>query len=580
MKKFLSLVAIFLMAIVLVGCEDTPDTGIVLKRITISLEDGTTGTPKLTVGKSYQFKAEFDPADYQGTVEWSTSDEKKMTVDQTGKVNVLAEEKNGVYLYAECEKVKGSKKCKLQAEGSDEGEEYPNLGGYNIKIAQADTALGEYDPNLTTYKKADREARLEAWDYVQSKFNCTISVVPYPGNAEWGPSRWQYILSQASDKTSDYDFLTVPDSKIPEFVEGKALIDVTNWYTLYGNNSMDPSFITSGSYKGKLYLFTESENNIYNVMYYNVGLLKKVQEIDSTIKEPAEIFLEGGWTYTAFVEYCKKVKDAMAQLPKKGEDAYYPVSGWNTYWFIGLAGTDGEPMADLKNWAINLTSDHKTAAAQTIKDLTEAGCVDPKQGVDGSVASWSDGRSLFNTGDLWFVNASDRWPEDMWGKGETQYGYVPWPMADDMTLEDYRVQLGGTAGWVMPIGRNYEGYGEECTAENIYYAMMTASLKTKELYEGSSSYDADLALQTVAQRYCATEKSQEAYIYINGLIKEGKSFYDPLSNNDNPIGSLYASGDTLRSAVDDYVSGDKATWSEAVITLVPILKESMQKAFS
>ncbi len=578
MKKFMSLIAIFLMAIVLVGCGENPDSE-VLKRITVSLADGSTGTPKLTVGKQYQFKAEFDPADYNGTVEWSTQDETKMTVDQTGLVTAIAEDSKGVFLYAKCGNVTGSKKCKILAEGSGDSD-YPNLQGYEIKIAQADSALGEYDPNLTTYIKADKDARKDAWDFVEENFNCTISVVAYPGNAEWGPSRWNYILSQASDKTSDYDFLTVPDSKIPEFVEGKALLDLTNWYTLYGENSMDASFIRSGTYKNKLYLFAEGENNIYNVMYYNVGLLKKIQEIDSSIKEPAQLFLDGEWTYSAFVEYCKKVKAAMEQLPKKGEDDYYPVSGWNTYWFVGLAGVDGEPMADLTNWKINLDSDHKVAAAETIKKLQDAGCIDPKQGVDGSVASWSDGRSLFNTGDLWFVNNSQRWPEDMWGAGETQYGYVPWPMADDMTLEDYRVQLGGTAGWVMPIGRNYEGYGEECTAENIYYAMMTASLKTKEYYEGSSSYDEDLALQTVAQKYCATEASQKAYIYINGLIKAGKTVYDPLSNNDNPISSLYTDGDTIRGAVDDYVSGDKGTWEEAITSLVPKLEEAMQKAFS
>lgn len=580
MKKFLALIAVAIMAIVLVGCGEDKETTKTLKSITITQENAT-GTPKLTVGKTAKFVYTFDPADYEGTVTWSTSDETVMTVTQDGVVTPL-KVSSGVYLYAQCEQVKGQKKCRVVAEDAGgDTTDYPDLQGYTIKIAQAEQALGDFDPYLSTYKQANKDARQEAWEYVAEKFNCNIEVVAYPGSAEWGPSRWNYILNQAAQGVSDYDFLTVPDSKIPTFVEGKALLDMTKWYQLYGNNMMDKSYVTSGSYKSKLYLLVEGTNNIYNVMYYNGGLLKKIQAIDSTIEEPAQMFLDGKWTYSNFVEYCKKVQTAMAELPKPAtEDAnYYAISGWNTYWFVGLAGVDGQPLADLVNFKIDLDSAHKQQAIETVKKLNDSGVVDPKQNVDGAVVSWTEGRSLFNTGDLWFVNASDRWKEGMWGE-DTQYCYVPWPMADDMTLEDYQISLGGTAGWVMPVGRDYSGYGEECTAENIYYAIVTMMQKTKEFYESSEGYDKELALRNTAAKYCASSASQEAYIYVNGLIEEGKSIYDPLSSNDNPIGSLYNGGETIRGAVDNYVKGTTNTWAEAIASLVPTLEEAMRKAFS
>lgn len=585
MKKFLSLLAVAIMALVLVGCGDNKPSTSTLKSITIS-QEGVTGTPKLVVGKEAKFNYTFDPADYKGTVTWSTSDETSMTVTQEGVVTPLKESKDGVYLYASCDNVRGQKKCRITSESTGPVDEYPDLQGYTIRIAQAEQALGNYDPHLPTYKQANKDAKLEAWDFVEQAFNCHIEVVAYPGNAEWGPSRWTYILTQAQAGVSDYDFLTVPDSKISTFVEGKALIDTSEFYQLYGNNFMDKSYITSGSYKGNLYLLTEGENNIYNVMYYNGGLFEKLQAIDSSLKEPAQMFLDGEWTYSNFVDFCKKVQDAMKQLeaPATATDsAYYAISGWNTYWYVGLAGTDGEPLADLVNWKINLDSEHKLQAINTIKALVDAGVTDPKQNVDQAVTSWNEGRALFNTGDLWFVNDADRWKEDMWGKGETKYCYVPWPMADDVTLEEYQVQLGGTAGWVMPVGRDYSGYGEECTAENIYRAVITLFQKTKEIYEGNPDYNEDIALRNVAAKYCATEASQNAYIYVNNLIKEGKGFYDPLSNNDNPIGSLYTGGAdavTLRNSVDNYISGVSNTWAEAVKDLVPTLTEAMKKAFS
>ena len=155
-------------------------------------------------------------------------------------------------------------------------------------------------------------------------------------------------------------------------------------------------------------------------------------------------------------------------------------------------------------------------------------------------------------------------------------------MADDVTLDSYRIQLGGTAGWVMPIGRDYTGYGEECTAENIYRAVITLIQKTKEIYESNPDYDEATALRNVAAKYCATEASQNAYIKVTQMIKNGQSFYDPLSNNDNPIGSLYSSGETLRGAVDKYASAEPqvSSWAEAIASLVPTLEEAMKKAFS
>ena len=34
-----------------------------------------------------------------------------------------------------------------------------------------------------------------------------------------------------------------------------------------------------------------------------------------------------------------------------------------------------------------------------------------------------------------------------------------------MNLDEIKVAMGGTATWVMPIGRDYSQYGEECTPE-------------------------------------------------------------------------------------------------------------------
>lgn len=591
MKKYLQLVFVMIFALVLVGCggggESEKDT---LKGIKV------VGSNEVEVGSTTTYKTEFKPADYANQkVTWSTSDEASLSIDQTGKATANAVKSDGVYVYATSQandKIRGQKRVYIVEKGGG-GSSYPDLGGYNIKIAHAEQALGEYDPFHEGYTQLNKNAKQQAWSEVEKDFNCKITVNAYPSTAEWGPSRWKYIKDQAEQGVSDYDFLTVPDSQISGFVEAGALIDLSDFYTVHGNEMMDPSYITSGSYKGHLYSLVEGTNNIYNVMYYNIGLWETLNKQDPTLKEPAQIFLDGEWNYTKFVNYCLQAQNAMEALygvqgtANNDAQEYFTVSGWDAYWFIGLSSNDGDPIANIENKTINLDSPHRQAAIDAVKDIYERGFAAKAQNVDQSVTQWTEGKALFNTGDLWFVGNEARWPENMWGKDNTKYGYVPWPMPDDMTLDQYKIGLGGTAQWVMPIGREYESFGPDCNAENIYWAVVEMFQRTKKYYEESAEYDKDEAMKTVAAKYAQSEASQKAYIMIQEMIEAKKGYYDPLVTPDNPVGSLYTNATgaggptTIKAAVTHYCAvRDIETWAGAIATLVPILQESLIKAYT
>lgn len=585
MKKIVTLMFVALFALVLVGCGDKG--GATLKSIKVS------GKSVVYVDKTEKFTATFDPADFKDqSVEWATSDEAALVIDQNGTATGKAES-DSVYVFANSKAVagiKGQKKVSVKAQdGNPDDPEYPDLQGYTIKIAQAEHALQEFDPFLDLYAGADKAAKMQAWEEVEEAFNCQIEVVAYPSSAEWGPSRWNYILSQAQMNTSDYDFYTVPDSKIPTFVEGGALISVEDFYVLHGNNMMDPSFITSGSYQGSLYAMGNADNNIYSVMYYNVGLYDELKKADPTLKEPAEIFNEGNWTHQTFKNYVKQVQDVMAKafgtLGTAGDDAqeYYAVAGWDSYWWVGLATNDGEPLADTQSMKINIDTPHKLEAAEVVKYIYENNYGDPKQSVDQSVASWNDGKAFFNTGDLWFVGADNRWSKTLWGE-DTRYGYVPWPRANDVEFEDIKIAMGGTATWVMPIGRDYSAYGEDCNAENIYWAVAEMLQRSEKYYKEDPAYDEEMALEAIAAKYAHSDASKKAYIHMQNLIKEGKGYFDPLVVSDNSVGSLYTNNTqrlTIKGAVTQYcftkAVGD---WQEAIVNLLPVLQENLRKAYS
>ena len=401
----------------------------------------------------------------------------------------------------------------------------------------------------------------------------------------------QFKLPVNTGKFNDvkYDFYTVPDNQISQFAEWDAIVDLTDFYEKYGNDMMDPSFIQAGSYKNKLYTISEKINNISSVMYYNIGLFERLQRVDPTLKEPAEIFNEGNWTHSAFQVYCLKVQNAMAKAygaegtAGAAEQRYYAVSGWDAYWWAGLASNDGEPIADTINGKINLDTPHKVQAAEVVKYLYDNSYADPRQNVDQSVASWNDGRALFNTGDLWFVGSVNRWSNNLWGE-DTRYGYVPWPRANDVKFDDIKIAMGGTATWVMPIGRDYSQYGEDCNAENIYWAVAEMLQRTEKYYKEDPSYDKEIAMAAIAAKYAHSEASQQAYIYIHNLIKNGKRYFDPLVVSDNSVGSLYTNSTTrltIKGAVTQYCAtkavGD---WQEAIVNLLPVLQESLRKAYS
>ena len=584
MKKLL-LILLFVFVFVITGCQE-PEVQEKLISITVN------GSEKLYIGDEATYETVFDPDNYSNKgVTWSSSDETKLIIDQeTGVASALNETKEeGIFVYAtsiDQPNIKGSKKIFIYKPESSEPV-YPNLQGYTITIAQSETNLSDYDPFLENYSYADKKFKQEAWKEVEKDFNCKIEVKPYPSHAEWGPSRWNYILRQAENKTSDFDFLIVPDSKIYHFAEVDAILSLEDFYVLHGNSMMNETFIESGTYNDKLYTFSTTKNEIEHVLYYNINLFEELKEINPNLMEPAQIFLDGNWTYSVFLEYCKEVQNTMAILYNEkgvaGSEAqeYYAMAGWDAYLWLGLSTNDGEPIVDIKNQKANIATPHKEQSADIVKELYTKHYADPQQNINQNVTSWNDGRAFFNSG---FTLASAYMSRQNDSLNEIKYGYVPWPRANDLAFEDIKVALGGNPStFVMPIGRNYEGYGEDCNPENIYWALTEVYRRTQENMnmddmEASNPYDVN--------KFTDSEASQSAYIYIHNLMANGKGYFDPMVTPDNPVLMIqpgyqpgYHQVITIKNSLAKYNKGEVETWEEAVAPIIPVIVEGIRRAF-
>ena len=583
MKKIIQLVLVFVLAFALVACKK--ESGGEAKQLKSISVVTNRNVARVQVGHTLQCSYKVTPAGVTvDSVRWSVNNQLG-TISETG-LFTAGNEPGLVKITVEANGITGSKSIQITL---DEVPDFPDLNEYTIKIAQATSALGETNPFLPIetakkygyYSGADREARQEAWTSVEEDFNCHITVVEYPSDAPWGPSRWSYIINQARLDSPEYDLYTIPDAQIPNLAAANALVDLTDWYNRYGNDFMNTMTKTAGSYLGRLYSISWVGDEVYNILGYNVGLWEKIHDYDPSIKEPAQMFLDEEWNFTQFIAYAKKCQDALNSL-YGNESGYYVLSGWPSFWFVGMVDRNGEGVADVAKRQVHIMNEDATNAIDALKEICEYGAFDTAFSVDAGVVSWSNGKSLFNTGELWFIGSNQgRWDSDMWGEGEaTRYGYVPFPAPDGYeTLDKMYIGLVSEACWVMAAGREnyYKGYGEECTTENIYYAITEYWQRSKSIYRSADNYDEELALTNKASSKFGSQASIEVFVKVNMALKTS-GFYDPMAQESNVVCATYASDFDI--ALRNYVKGTgAATWAEAVGGMQDTLNDSIQKAF-
>ena len=326
-KKVIIMLFVIVLALALVACGKDPSSDDKpkddpLTPVAISLK---AKVAKVQINGTVKLTYAITPATAQGdavTVKVS-NDLATAAVSGTNTVVVTAGPKTGTIkvTVTTSNGIEANKTIKIQEEPV---EVYPDLSGYDIKIAQAEHALGEYDVRLTQettdkygfYGKPDREYKAQAWDEIEDNYNCVLSVNAYPSDAPWGPSRWSYILTQAQNDAPEYDFYVTPNAQIPAYVAGNAILDLTDWYKEYGKNLMTEMSITAGTYKGKFsalhhffgyegrcafpsnfdadYCYSLGYNAFMLIQYGYTGYLSKV----SNLSKPAEEWVAGGMPIT------------------------------------------------------------------------------------------------------------------------------------------------------------------------------------------------------------------------------------------------------------------------------------------
>ena len=524
MKKILVFTFAMLLAFVLVACGSTNGS--------ISVEVSASAT-SVKVGDTVQLTAKVTPDSADQSVTWASNKTATATVDDSGVVTGV---KKGKAVITATSKADPEQSAKITITVTDSSSNKPDLGGYEIKIAYSPTSLYSMDPRMeyggTTSPSPTRPYAAQAWRDIEQQYNCKLTVEGYPCQTD--SERWAYILEQAKNNVTDFDIYWVPTKQISNLYT--ALISMDDLYTLYGLNSMNDADYMARKYKGNLWGWSWSSTSITAddpIIGFNVNLLKQIG-----MEEPGKLFLENKWNLNEFKEWCIEAQTRLNSLPASdAESKYYVISGPLAYYVRDMARTSGVALADTLSMEINITNPIVVKIANMMKELYEAGCVDPANQVDGSVASWNEGRALLCTGSSYWVDYANRWNDHLWGEETTLYGFAPWPYDDTISYDKAKWATYLQDAFVMPkaitekIERLAPG-NDNVTIENIYQVWVETYRLTREYIAADSNFDQAEADRNQANAKWDTEYSVNAWLYIQNNLAN-IAIFDPIKEITN-----------------------------------------------
>lgn len=496
---------------------------------------------KLIVGYTMDLDVKTYPLDKEVAVKWSVDNESLATIDQNGVLTALKEGMVKVTV----EDISNSKIFNTVAITIYE-DNYsninPNLGGYEIVIMNAESALADINPFLENYKDSDKLYKQDAWKKIEEGYNCKIVVKAYPNEASWGEKRINWIKDKASYNKSECDIAVISSNWIPKLAASNSLINVKDYYEQYGRNQMmivqkEASTYMNGLYGVSIGLIKHSII-VDSGLYYNVAMMEKYN-----IKDPATLFNEGKWNYTEFTDW---VIESQAKLP----EGLYILGGDPYYYLLGLTNASGTKIADNINLCTNVNHQRVKEACRLINNLHKLNCIDHNSNYAEVNGGFMDGITLMTTGRFGNINIPSIWAEDMFSHSSikydyTSYGYVPFPYPNDLKKEDSRCGTSGLSIMTYLSGRIYP---EGIDFEDIYCAINDLFLLTTSLQNNDPSYDAKEIITKSIFSSITNEPSIEALLYIDYT----KAFYD----STNAIYSSISISD-LKNLANNVIYNDK-----------------------
>ncbi len=479
---------------------------------------------KMYVGYSQQIFYYYDKLLSRDHFSFVSSDESVCIVDERGYVTAVGAGKARIQIVSDNPKA-WHPGITITCETEPQEEIKPNLGGHEITVTSFPGLSAEIDPFLEEYQDLDKIYKQRAWREVEEEYNCRIKLIECPFQEITdirGIQDWMYNKFALRDYS--FDVLYGPSSVKKYLFHYFA--DIKEYYDKYGFSQMDHVMKEAGTYRGDLFISSTGlntrESYVNLGLFYNYGLLKRLG-----LDDPAELFIEGKWTYSEFMNWVYTAQEKMGE-------GKYVLGGHPYYYYVGLTNASGQRITtDIALTDYNLYSFFSKNAMTMMQKLVKGGCVSTvatlnKEKTESGNDFFDEG-VLMTTGTMDLINSSQGWSVENglnW-TGEPEFAYVPFPYPDDVDKDNTRVGVPEInvyyfLGWASD---------NNTMVENHYRVLNDMFLKTNKYQSEDEQFDRRDAIYNKYRDYLSNDASIAAMLYYDA----SKVFYDSYNETYNSI---------------------------------------------
>jgi fructooligosaccharide transport system substrate-binding protein len=298
----------------------------------------------------------------------------------------------------------------------------------------------EVDPFHADFSGTEQLERQELQLEVEERLNVDIEYRAYPANANWGPDRVTAIIqsSVAGDHLADI-YWSVSDW-IQALAKGDAIVPIDKYLATTGSN-IHESFLEVGSYQEQVYGFGSGKLTVDTGLYYNAELVASLG-----VDNPTDLYLDGLWTWSKFDQWATQVQTALAAQA----DDMYALGGVLAFYAENMIPLNGGSLINANTGRVSFTQNPALETYAFLNSLYTKGVFELAPAYDAGSPQWQAGKVAMHPGNLWFVNAANRW-----GGLEFELGFVPYPKADSFT-GDYVAPVAGVAVYHIATGMTPE----------------------------------------------------------------------------------------------------------------------------
>ena len=340
--------------------------------------------------------------------------------------------------------------------------------GYGMTVKIYVTDVSAHDPFNAYYIKTDKKIMQRHVRDIEREYGIDLVFENWSNVAAWGPARVNYIKQENLQNDNAY-IIEIDSTWINDLVKSNRLAELATLDSINnisdgifteigyvetepgsgiyvpGTYAQDSNYNPSVTVNNKIYGYVHGKARPDYFMYYNADLIAR-----SGMKDPAELWLRGEWTWSYFENYCN-------QLQNNLNDNERALSVGFAEFIIGSTYSMGNKILTNEPY-FGLISNELVNRFRSIQNLYSSGYYEFRNFEDVSTG-FLNSKVAFVHGELWFIDNPNRFNPDLCN---FTIGVVPYPTNDfnggiPITTTDKNEAIKGYNGKLV---ETYEGSNE------------------------------------------------------------------------------------------------------------------------